>query len=156
MPPFSWARRVALAAGVCQFACRMRPQGADKGVLIRWFALWRKAFGGAGFACMDLQRWCLSKSFFTSPRVCMRVRARECMCKKRGAVGAESIKAPKDKESSGFKCWCKYGAEVVQVGAVVVFIIIIYLYLFLLIINSYLYISIFSSKIDFSLCEYLT
>lgn len=36
----------------------------------------------------------------------------------------------------------------VQVGAVVVFIII-YLYLFLLIINSYLYISIFSSKIDF-------
>ena len=106
----------------------MRPQGADKGVLIRWFALWRKAFGGAGFACMDLQRWCLAKSFFTSPRVCMRVRARECMCKKRGAVGAESIKAPKDKESSGFKCWCKYGAEVVQVGAVVVFIII-YLYL---------------------------
>lgn len=104
---------------------------------------------------MDLQRWCLAKSFFTSPRVCMRVRARECMCKKRGAVGAESIKAPKDKESSGFKCWCKYGAEVVQVGAVVVFIII-YLYLFLLIINSYLYISIFSSKIDFSLCEYLT
>lgn len=68
--------------------------------------------------------------------------------KKRGAVGAESIKAPKDKESSDFKCWCKYGAEVVQVGAVVVFIII-YLYLFLLIINSYLYISIFSSKIDF-------
>lgn len=43
----------------------------------------------------------------------------------------------------------------VQVGAVVVFIII-YLYLFLLIINSYLYISIFFSKIDFSLCEYLT
>lgn len=103
---------------------------------------------------MDLQRWCLAKSFFTSPLVCMRVRARECMCKKRGAVGAESIKAPKDKESSGFKCWCKYGAEVVQVGAVVVFIII-YLYLFLLIINSYLYISIFSSKIYFSLCEYL-
>ena len=133
----------------------MRPQGADKGVLFRLFALWRKAFGGAGFACMDLQRWRLAKSFFTSPRVCMRVRARECMCKKRGAVGAESIKAPKDKESSGFKCWCKYGAEVVQVGAVVVFIII-YLYLFLLIINSYLYISIFSSKIDFSLCEYLT
>lgn len=109
-----------------QFACRMRPQGADNGVLIRWIALWRKAFGGAGFSCMDLQRWCLAKSFFTSPRVCMRVRARECMCKKRGAV-----------------------------GAVVVFIII-YLYLFLLIINSYLYISIFSSKIDFSLCEYLT
>lgn len=44
----------------------------------------------------------------------------------------------------------------VQVGAVVVVFIIIYLYLFLLIINSYLYISIFSSKIDFSLCEYLT
>lgn len=104
---------------------------------------------------MDLQRWRLAKSFLSSPRVRMRVRARECMCKKRGAVGAESIKAPKDKESSGFKCWCKYGAEVVQVGAVVVFIII-YLYLFLLIINSYLYISIFSSKIDFSLCEYLT
>ena len=57
------------------------------------FALWRKAFGGAGFACMGLQRWCLAKSFFTSPRVCMRVRARECMCKKRGAVGAESLKA---------------------------------------------------------------
>lgn len=76
-----------------QFACRMRPQGADNGVLIRWIALWRKAFGGAGFACMDLQRWCLAKSFFTSPRVCMRVRARECMCKKRGAVGAESLKA---------------------------------------------------------------
>lgn len=53
------------------------------------------------------------------------------------------------------KGWCRGGAEVVQVGAVVVFIII-YLYLFLLIINSYLYISIFSSKIDFSLCEYLT
>lgn len=123
--PFSWARRVALAAGVSQFAC------------------------------MDLQRWRLAKSFFTSPRVCMRVRARECMCKKRSAVGAESIKAPKDKESSGFKCWCEYGAEVVQVGAVVVFIII-YLYLFLLIINSYLYVSIFSSKIDSSLCEYLT
>lgn len=52
------------------------------------------------------------------------------------------------------KGWCKCGAEVVQVGAVVVFIII-YLYLFLLIINSYLYISIFSSKIDFSLCESL-
>lgn len=133
----------------------MRPQGADNGVLIRWIALWRKAFGGAGFACMDLQRWRLAKSFLSSPRVRMRVRARECMCKKRGAVGAESIKAPKDKESSGFKCWCKYGAEVVQVGAVVVFIII-YLYSFLLIINSYLYISIFSSKIDFSLCEYLT
>ena len=137
-----------------QFACRMRPQGADKGVLFRLFALWRKAFGGAGFACMDLQRWRLAKSFLSSPRVRMRVRARECMCKKRGAVGAESIKAPKDKESSGFKCWCKYGAVLVQVGAVVVFIII-YLYLFLLIINSYLYISIFSSKIDFSLCEYL-
>ena len=91
--PFSWARRVALAAGVSQFAYRMRPQGADNGVLIRWIALWRKAFGGAGFACMDLQRWCLAKSFFTSPRVCMRVRARECMCKKRGAVGAESLKA---------------------------------------------------------------
>lgn len=90
-------------------------------------------------------------SFYRSPLT----RARECMYKKRGAVGAESIKAPKDKESSGFKCWCKYGAEVVQVGAVVVFIII-YLYLFLLIINSYLYISIFSSKIYFSLCEYLT
>lgn len=138
-----------------QFACRMRPQGADNGVPIRWIALRCKAFGGAGFACMDLQRWRLAKSFLSSPRVRMRVRARECMCKKRGAVGAESIKAPKDKESSGFKCWCKYGAEVVQVGAVVVFIII-YLYLFLLIINSYLYISIFSSKIDFSLCEYLT
>lgn len=62
-------------------------------------------------------------SFYRSPLA----RARECMCKKRGAVGAESIKAPKDKESSGFKCWCKYGAEVVQVGAVVVFIII-YIY----------------------------
>ena len=90
---FSWARRVALAAGVCQFACRMRPQGADKGVLFRLFALWRKAFGGAGFACMDLQRWRLAKSFLSSPRVRMRVRARECMCKKRGAVGAESLKA---------------------------------------------------------------
>lgn len=53
--PFSWARRVALAAGVTQFACRMRPAGADKGVLIRRFALWCKAFGGAGFVCMDLQ-----------------------------------------------------------------------------------------------------
>lgn len=96
MPPFSWARRVALAAGVSQFACRMRPQGADKGVLIRRFALWRKAFGGAGFACMDLQRWRLAKSFSSSPRVRMRVRARECMYKKCGAVGAvgaESLKA---------------------------------------------------------------
>lgn len=61
--PFLWARRVALAAGVSQFAC------------------------------MDLQRWCLAKSFLSSPRVRMRVRARECMCKKRGAVGAESLKA---------------------------------------------------------------
>ena len=42
------------------------------------------------------------------------------------------------------KGWCRGGAVLVQVGAVVVFIII------------YLYISIFSSKIDFSLCEYLT
>ncbi len=55
VPFFLWARRVALAAGVTQFACRIRPQGADKGVSIRWIALWRKAFGGAGFACMDLQ-----------------------------------------------------------------------------------------------------
>lgn len=55
------------------------------------------------------------------------------------------------------KGWCRGGAVLVQVGAVVVFIIIyLYLYLFLLIINSYLYISIFSSKIDFSLCEHLT
>ena len=46
------------------------------------------------------------------------------------------------------KGWCKYGAEVVQVGAVVVFIII-YLYLFLLIINSYLYISISLQKLIF-------
>lgn len=53
--PFSWARRVALAVGVTRFACRMLPAGADKGVLIRRFALWRKAFGGAEFACMDLQ-----------------------------------------------------------------------------------------------------
>ena len=53
------------------------------------------------------------------------------------------------------KGWCRGGAVLVQVGAVVVFIII-YLYLFLLIINSYLYVSIFSSKIDFSLCEHLT
>lgn len=71
----------------------MRPQGADKGVLIRRFALWRKAFGGDGFACMDLQRWRLAKSFLSSPRVRMRVRARECMYKKCGAVGAESLKA---------------------------------------------------------------
>lgn len=53
--PFSWARRVALAAGVTRFACRMPPAGADNGVLFRLFALWRKAFGGAGLACMDLQ-----------------------------------------------------------------------------------------------------
>lgn len=44
--PFSWARRVALAVGVTRFACRMLPAGADKGVLIRRFALWRKAFAG--------------------------------------------------------------------------------------------------------------
>ena len=38
--------------------------------------------------------------------------------------------------------WCKYGAEVVQIGAVV--FIIIYIYLFLLIIiNIYLYLSLF-------------
>lgn len=76
-----------------QFACRMRPKGADKGVLIRRFALWRKAFGGAGFACMDLQSRCLAKNFPSSSHVRMRVRARENMCKKRGAVGAESLKA---------------------------------------------------------------
>ena len=55
MPLFSWARLVALAAGVTQFACRIPPESADKGLLIRWIALWRKAFKGAGFACMDLQ-----------------------------------------------------------------------------------------------------
>lgn len=55
VPFFLWARRVALAAGVRQFACKIPPAGADKGVLIRRFALWRKAFGSAGFACMDLQ-----------------------------------------------------------------------------------------------------
>ena len=90
---FLWARRVARAAGVSQFACRMRPQGADNGVLIRRFALWRKAFGGAGLACMDLQSRGLAKKFPSSPRVRMRVRAREHMCKRRGAVGAESLKA---------------------------------------------------------------
>lgn len=76
-----------------QFACRIRSQGADKGVSIRWIALWRKAFGGAGFACMDLQSRCLAKNFPSNPHVRMRVRARENMCKKRGAVGAESLKA---------------------------------------------------------------
>lgn len=75
VPFFLWARRVALAAGVSQFACRMPPAGADNGVLFRLFALWRKAFGGAGFACMDLQRWRLAKSFLSSPRVRMRMRA---------------------------------------------------------------------------------
>ena len=76
-----------------QFACRIRSQGADKGVAIRWIALWRKASEGAGCACMDLQRRCLAKSFLSGPRVRMRVRARENMCKKHGAVGAESLKA---------------------------------------------------------------
>ena len=73
VPFFLWARRVA--AGVSQYACRMPPAGADNGVLFRLFALWRKAFGGAGFACMDLQRWRLAKSFLSSPRVRMRMRA---------------------------------------------------------------------------------
>lgn len=86
----------------------MRPKGADKGVLIRRFALWRKAFGGAGFACMDLQSRCLAKNFPSSPHVRMRVRARENMCKKRGAVGA----------------------VLVQVGAIYFFYLFIYLYLY--------------------------
>lgn len=91
--PFFMGAARSAGGGVTQFACRMRPKGADKGVLIRRFALWRKAFGGAGFACMDLQSRCLAKNFPSSPRVRMRVRARENMCKKRGAVGAESLKA---------------------------------------------------------------